>query len=185
MKTETKTETLSPKWLDQVDIRHLRQSDLPALEWEGEYTIFRRMFKQAYQDTRRGRGLMWVAEYLPDAHLVGQVFIQLHSLVRPEIADGFSKAYLYSVRVRSRYHGQGLGTRLMRVAENDLRRRGYQIVHLNVAQDNQKGFRFYRKLGYQTFGHDPGQWSYIDHEGVRRYVDEPAWRMEKRLGPPG
>jgi len=28
-------------------------------------------------------------------------------------------------------------------------------------------------------GYEPGEWSYIDHEGFRRYVVEPAWRMEK------
>ncbi|RPJ37769.1 MAG: hypothetical protein EHM21_17775, partial [Chloroflexi bacterium] len=92
-------------WLRQVIVRTVAEADLPGMEWDGEYTHFRRMYAEAYQRMRRGYTVLWVAE-LPGTGLVGQVFIQL-VCDRPELADGQERAYLYSFRVRSAYRGQG------------------------------------------------------------------------------
>jgi hypothetical protein len=39
----------------------------------------------------------------------------------------------------------------------------------------------YEAHGYQAVAHEPGCWSYIDHEGNWQHVEEPAWRMEKAI----
>lgn len=163
-----------------VQIRHLIKADLPLLEWDGQFTHFRRSFKNAYYNARKGLAVLWVAAIPPD-RIVGQVFVSLISRARSELADGRRRAYLYSVRVRSEFRGQGLGSRLMDIAEADLVDRGYRISTLNVARDNPKAIRFYRSRGYQIMAPEPGQWSYIDHLGRRQHVNEPAWRMEKHL----
>jgi ribosomal protein S18 acetylase RimI-like enzyme len=100
---------------------------------------------------------------------------------RPELADGRSRAYVYSFRVRRPYRGAGLGTRLMEVVEDDLRRRRFSHVTLNVAKDNPRARELYQRLGYAVTAHEPGRWSYPDHNGVWQHVHEPAWRMEKEL----
>ena len=168
-------------WLDLFEIRHLREDEIPALEWEGEYIHFRRQFEMAYREYRRGGGIPWVAVRRQDGLMVGQVFVLLASRFRKELADGRRRAYLYAVRVKTDFRGRGLGDRMMATAEADLAARGYRTATLNVARDNPDAHRFYLRRGYQVVSAEPGQWSYIDHTGSRRYVDEPAWRMEKEL----
>ena len=87
--------------LDSLIVRHVQKSDLPALEWDGEYRHFRRVFADAYERCRLGYSVLWLAELPhPAPGIVGQVFIQL-TCDRPELADGADRAYLYSFRVRT------------------------------------------------------------------------------------
>lgn len=163
----------------QLVIRQLARRDLPELEWEGAYRHFRRLYARAYRAARKGRAILWVAE-LEDAGLIGQVFVQLISGDR-RLADGKNRAYLYSFRVRPEYRGQGVGGRLLAVAEADLVRRGCRKATLNVARDNPGARRFYERNGYRVVAPEPGRWRYVDHRGRVRTVEEPAWRMEKVL----
>jgi ribosomal protein S18 acetylase RimI-like enzyme len=168
-----------PDWLQQVLVRTVTADDLPRMEWDGEYRHFRRVYAEAYQRMQRGYTILWVAE-LPDKGLIGQVFIQL-VCDRPELADGLDRAYLYSFRVRGAYRGQGLGSLIMDVVEDDLRVRGFQYVTLNVARDNPRAQQLYLRRGYRVVAPEPGIWSYPDENGVWHQVEEPAWRMEKVL----
>jgi ribosomal protein S18 acetylase RimI-like enzyme len=165
--------------IDDLVVRPMNAADLPALEWDGEYTHFRRVYADAYKRMQAGYAVLWVAE-LPVEGIIGQVFIQLNC-ERPELADGQERAYLYSFRVRKSFQGQGIGSRIMDIVENDLRRRGYTYVTLNVARDNPRAQQLYVRRGYYVVAPEPGIWSYPDHNGVWRQVHEPAWRMEKLL----
>ncbi len=164
--------------VDKVVIRPLREDDLPALEWDGAYTRFRSVFRQTYQDTLRGQRLMLVA--VAGEQMVGQIFVQLASS-EAHFADGATRAYLYSLRVRPGWQGQGIGTRLMRAAEDALRARGFSIAIIAAGKDNPGAERLYRRLGYRTFAEDPGVWYFTDVNGVPQVVEEPCWVMEKRL----
>lgn len=122
---------------------------------------------------------MWVAELT--AHgVIGQVFTQLISN-RIELADGKDRAYIYGFRIRPAYRGQGLGSKMLKLVEIDLQQRGFRFVTLNVGQDNILARKLYERMGYRVVDSDPGEWSYLDHDGVHREVSEPAWRMEKTL----
>lgn len=165
--------------VERIKIRNLRRGDLPALEWEGEYIHFRRIFQSAFRSANEGASVLWIAE-LPGSGLVGQLFVQLYSS-RPELADGNLRAYIYGFRIRPAYRGQGIGTRMMETAEEDLSRRGFSCVTLNVARDNPDARRLYERLGYRVVADEPGIWSYFDHEGIQHHVNEPSWRMEKPL----
>ena len=168
-----------PAWVSQVAIRPVKQTDLPTLEWDGEYAHFRRLYADIYQSTRDGRALMWVAE-LSRNEIIGQIFVQLKSN-RTELADGVQRAYIYGFRIKPDYRRNGLGTRMLWVVENELAHRKFNIVNLNVSRDNIEARRLYEQNGYELVGLDPGIWSYLDPEGVKREVHEPAWRMEKLL----
>jgi ribosomal protein S18 acetylase RimI-like enzyme len=165
--------------ISTLQIRHAVKGDLPALEWEGQYTHFRRLYDAAFRNTLNGKGLMWVVE-LPGAGIIGQAFVQLFA-PRPELADGCNRAYIYAIRVRSNYRSMGIGTMLMEAVEGDLSERGFHTVTLNVAQDNPDARRLYERMGYRVVASDPGRWSYIDHRGRRQQINEPAWRMEKSI----
>jgi hypothetical protein len=65
--------------VDTLDfvIRHGKESDLPALEWEGEYARYRAVYRSAWEDVRRGERAILVAEV--DDRIVGQIFIHFTS----------------------------------------------------------------------------------------------------------
>jgi ribosomal protein S18 acetylase RimI-like enzyme len=161
-------------------IRQVTKADLPALEWEGEYLMFRRMFATLYQGTLAGNTLMWVIEH-PGSGIIGQAFVMLKSGERGA-ADGKNRAYVFSFRVKSQWRNRGIGKYLMAFIEDDLRKRGFKFVTLNVAQDNPAALRLYEHLGYQIINAHAGVWSFIDHEGNLQHVNEPSWRMMKRIG---
>ena len=164
---------------DLLSIRTVTIDDLPALEWGGEYTHFRRLYASAFQRQSKGLSVLWVAE-IPAVGLIGQAFVQLKGS-RPELADGFLRGYIYSVRVRTAYRNQGFGSKIMLKAEDDLRQRGFSFATLNVEKRNPDARRLYERLGYAVVAQEPGVWSYIDHRGRRQHVHEPAWRMQKKL----
>jgi ribosomal protein S18 acetylase RimI-like enzyme len=166
-------------WLSKVKIRQARQEDLVKLEWNGELTHYRRLFVEVFRYAINGDAIMWLAE-LDEHNIVGQVFVQINSQ-RWELADGYGRAYVYGFRVKDDYRNQGLGSMMMDFVEADLIERGFNIISLNVSQDNEGARRLYERLGYSVIAPDPGRWSYIDDKGQIRHVQEPAWRMQKKL----
>ena len=166
--------------LDQdLDIRLLKKKDLTALEWEGQYVHFRNVYAQAYQQSQKGQSILWVAE-LSEYGIIGQVFIQL-ICDRNELANGKTRAYLYSFRIKTDFQNLGIGSMILTNTESDLKKRGYRQISLNVAKENSRAQSFYYRHGFRTIAHEAGCWSYKDHKGVTRHVNEPAWRMFKSL----
>jgi ribosomal protein S18 acetylase RimI-like enzyme len=162
-----------------VEVRLAGREDLIALEWEGEYTHFRKVYEEAFVRMQSGLTLIWVLD-LPGTGIIGQAFIQLHC-GRPELADGLDRAYMYAFRVRPQYRSLGLGSMLLEYIERYLISRHFSFMTLNVAKDNPRAQKLYLKHGYRVVAHEPGDWSYLDDRGVIQYVHEPAWRMEKKL----
>jgi ribosomal protein S18 acetylase RimI-like enzyme len=136
-----------------------------------------------YADTftlvQQSKAIMWIAD-LNGSGLIGQCFVSLIGN-RQELADGKNRAYIYGFRIRPKFRNQGIGTRIMKIIEADLKKRGFKQVTLNVGQDNDAAMRFYRRLRYGVIGSDPGMWSYINDKGKRIDMQEPAMRMVKNL----
>jgi ribosomal protein S18 acetylase RimI-like enzyme len=165
--------------LDSLCIRCAEEADLVALEWHGEYTQFRRIFFDTFQQSILGLAKIWIAE-IAGHELIGQLMVSLKGN-RPELTDGVTRAYVHGFRVQSAYRNRGIGRWMMQTIENDLRQNGFLIVTLNVAKTNTAARRFYERLDYSVVGSEPGHWSYLDQYGKRQEVYEPAWRMEKML----
>lgn len=161
-----------------VHLRLATRTDLPRLEWFGQYTHFRNLFRRAFREQQQGRRLMLIADC--NDYPIGHIFIQL---ISPEtrIADGSRRAYFYSLRVMPMFRGHGIGTRLILDAEERVRARGFHTTTIAVAKTNERARTLYERLDYRVFRDDPGQWSYVDHTGTRRYVNEPCWILEKHL----
>ncbi len=166
--------------MNPLSIRQAKEDDLIGLEWNGSYTHFRRLYADTYAMVQQGKAIIWIAES-NGRGLIGQCFVSLNG-GRPELADGANRAYVYGFRVRPEFRNLGVGTRIMGTLEQDLWKRGFRQVTLNVGKDNPDARRFYIRLGYNVIGDDPGRWSYIDDKGKRRDMLEPAWRMLKDLG---
>lgn len=161
-----------------VTLRLAARSDLPKLEWYGEYAHFRPLFRRTFQDQLRGNRLMLVADCANFP--IGQVFIQLGS-EETRMAKPRERAYLYSFRVMEMFQGKGIGTRLLYEAEAMVGSMGYSATTIAVAKDNLKARRLYEHVGYGIFGDDDGHWSYTDHRGIVHHVHEPCWLLEKKI----
>jgi ribosomal protein S18 acetylase RimI-like enzyme len=166
---------------DDFVVRPMEERDLPDLEWNGTFVHFRRLFRQAFEDMRLGTRYLLVMEHRASREIVGQVFIQWSSS-DPRFADGRRRGYLYALRIKPAYRGRGLGTRMIRAAEEALRRRGMDTVSIGVEKDNPRARALYERNGFRIIADDPGRWSYVDHLGNKQEVVEPAWLMEKHLG---
>jgi ribosomal protein S18 acetylase RimI-like enzyme len=161
-----------------VTLRVAVLEDLPKLEWFGQYTHYRQMFRRAFREQEAGHRLMLmaVAENFP----IGTVFIQFQSNQK-RVADGHTRAYLYSLRVMEMFRGKKIGTHLIREAEDRILDRGFQRATIAVAKDNHNARRLYERLGYRVYREDPGQWSYLDHKGQMHRVHEPCWLLHRNL----
>jgi ribosomal protein S18 acetylase RimI-like enzyme len=173
------TQSLTTSSITNLRIRNAGRTDLEGLEWEGEYTHFRRLFRDTYQLVEQDQAKILIAE-VKQNYLIGQLFVSLKG-ARPELADGNIRAYVYGFRVRPAYRNQGVGGSMMNAVELDLLQNGFKLITLNVAKVNHAARRFYERLGYKVVGSDPGRWSYLDHFDKKHDVHEPAWRMEKSL----
>ena len=140
--------------VDDIIIRKLIKTDLPALEWDGEYTHYREVYLMEFERSQIGSSILWVAEK-PGTGIIGQLFIQLNA-ERQELANGISRAYMYAFRIRPPYRGAGLGTRMMYVMEDDLFKRRFCWVTLNVGKNNFSARRLYARLDIGLWRMKPG-----------------------------
>lgn len=161
-----------------VLIRHVTEADLLALEWEGEYRKYRRIYRRAMEDARRGRRILFVAEI--GGEIVGQIFVQL-SHYRSNQEHISSTGYLQSFRIKPPFRNHGIGSHLIYQAEKALKERGFKRAIIAVAQHNHDARRLYERHGYSIFREDPGEWSFIDDQGLPQHISEPAYLMEKQL----
>ena len=165
--------------MSNILFRQAIYQDLVDLEWEGEYRHYRRLYRDVFDGSLKGEAILWLAIDM-DKGLIGQLFVQLKS-TRLELADGGSVAYIYGFRVKDKYRSMGLGSRFLIFAESDLIRREFQYANLNVNRNNMAARRFYERMGYVVVGQESGRWSYRDHRDRLIQVNEPAWRMQKKL----
>jgi ribosomal protein S18 acetylase RimI-like enzyme len=167
------------KRLSYVNIRPLVRSDLPQLEWDGEFVHLRKVYARAFERVLEGKSIMWVAD-LPGQGIIGQVFIQYVS-IRSDLADGINRAYLYAFRIKPVYRNAGLGTRMNQVLETHLLNKSFREISLIVAKENTAAIRLYERLGYKKEGQESGEWSFRDHRDRLLHVVEPGWKMVKVL----
>ena len=165
--------------LQSLNIRQVQEDDLPSLEWDGAYQKYRRMYTRLFKESQQKKVLMWLVE-LPRQEIIGQAFVMLNS-GEIDAADGFTRAYVFAFRVKPHWRNCGVGTFLMAHIEKELYEKGFRFATLNVAKENPDARRLYERLGYKVVRSRPGIWSFRDDIGRTQHVNEPAWRMMKRL----
>ena len=161
-----------------VTIRPAKLQDIVRLEWHGQFHHLRNLFRRSYREQQAGRRLLLIAAV--DEYPIARLFLQWVSS-NLTLADGHTRAYLYSFQVHEMLQGRGIGTALLQEAEARIRARHYREILIAVAKENPRAQMLYQRLGYRVIRDDPGEWNYVDHNGVVRYVAEPCWIMEKRL----
>jgi GNAT superfamily N-acetyltransferase len=76
---------------------------------------------------------------------------------------------------------RGIGTALVRAAEELARERGRTAVGLGVADDNPRAAALYARLGYLPLAAYVGRWSYEDHDGLTHECVEQLTFLVKDL----
>lgn len=83
---------------------------------------------------------------------------------RPEITN---------LQVPPERQGRGVGTALVRAAEDVVRSRGHAQVVIGVAEDNPRAAALYERLGYRDTGERGATtYTYFDEAGVAHQVTE-------------
>lgn len=167
----------------QIQLRLATHDDLPKLEWHGEYTHFRNVYRRTLHEQQSGKRLMILADL--NNYPVGQIFVLLSNFNLPQPQPKHPSTdlygYIYSLRVMEHLRGLGVGTQLIYCAESMLRQRGYDWSIISVGKNNPRARQLYERLGYQIYAEDAGRWQYINHHNETVHVHEPCWMLEKLL----
>ncbi|MDB6110269.1 MAG: N-acetyltransferase [Pedosphaera sp.] len=156
-----------------VTIRTCTAGDLPNLEWFGMFAAHREIIQAAYERQEQGENVMLVA----DVHgwAVGQLWIDLAKKVEQ------STGILWALRVFPFLRNLRIGTRLIKVAEQVLRDRGFDCAEIGAEKDDPAARRLYERLGYRLVGSERSEYSYTGPDGVPVHVPVDEWILHKRL----
>lgn len=135
----------------RATVRPCTEADLPALEWLGLYAPHRNIIREAYEGQLRGDQLMLLA--VAAGFPIAQVWIDLARKRRERAA------VLWAVRTFHPLQRAGIGTKLLRITEAALRKRGILRAELEVEPGHVDATAFYRSLGWRETGTAPGEGS--------------------------
>jgi ribosomal protein S18 acetylase RimI-like enzyme len=75
----------------------------------------------------------------------------------PTMANGKDIAHAHNMWVRSDRQGRGYARKMMAFLEDTARQMGKTTLTLVVDDINERAFRLYQQLGYETFRTEPGR----------------------------
>jgi ribosomal protein S18 acetylase RimI-like enzyme len=109
-----------------------------------------------------------------EGRIVGTVSIH-------ETADPPASLHLFALDVAEGWRDRGIGTAIIRHVITEARRRGRRRVYLEVRTDN-RSRRLYHRLGFRRVGRPfiNAWWRSFD-DGRRERVEEPSYRMVRRV----
>ncbi|MFH8620555.1 GNAT family N-acetyltransferase [Streptomyces vietnamensis] len=143
-----------------VSVRDLLPRDLPACTWSGSGTHLRHVERELARAAAGEVDYLAVctAADLPVA--IGGVDYR--------VSEGAGT--LWQLAVLPALQSHGLGTLLVRAAEQRIRERGLHRAELAVEEGNPRARRLYERLGYVAYGREPDAWDEEGPDGsVRRH----------------
>ena len=163
----------------EAEIRPGAAADLAALVAVlGE----RHWFTDRLARQQQGGGVVLVAWL--DGRPVGDVFLDCQPAKEPEVRRHLSGVpRLDHLEVSGPFQRRGIGTALIRAAEDTARRLGHERVALGVGLDNHGARRLYERLGYADWGHGAvvGTWVEYPDDGPPVTLSEVCDMLVKRL----
>ncbi|MFJ8622789.1 GNAT family N-acetyltransferase [Kitasatospora sp. NPDC093550] len=143
-----------------VTVRDLRHEDLPDCAWSGSATHLRSVGREL---VRAAAGEVdYLAVCTPTGRPVAIGGIDYRA------SDGAGT--VWQLAVHPALQSCGLGTLLIRSAEQRIRERGLTRSELAVEEDNPRARALYERLGYSAYGREPDAWDEEAPDGsIRRY----------------
>lgn len=145
----------------KVTIRNFKPADLEAI-----LEIEEKSFRE--HERYNAEIFLYYHALFPDLFIVAILRDNIVGYAMGEIRGGMG--HLVSIAVHPCCRGRGIGTRLLHEFENRVRKRGANIVYLEVAVSNTPAINLYKKQGYRITGVIKGY-----------YDDEDAYVMAKHL----
>jgi ribosomal protein S18 acetylase RimI-like enzyme len=151
---------LMPNVVVRLTIRNLTRDDLPSCTWSGSATHLAHV-AQALEPAERGE-----LDYLalcPPSNLPVAIG-GIDYAVTPDAGT------LWQLAVHPALRSCGIGTILIRAAEQRIRARGLHRAELGVEEINPRARALYERLGYLAYGRKPEAWDEEAADGsVTRY----------------
>jgi GNAT superfamily N-acetyltransferase len=165
----------------KVEIRPASEADLAAL-----VAILGQppddFFTDRLARQQDGRGVLLVAWL--DGRPVGDVYLTWEPADVPEVRRHLPGVpQLSHLEVVGPLQRRGIGTALLRAAEDTARQLGHEQITLAVGVDNPDARRLYQRLGYVDWGHGTivATWQERDRDGPPVTVSETCDALVKRL----
>jgi ribosomal protein S18 acetylase RimI-like enzyme len=155
-------------------VRHAQAPDVLLLEWHGGPDL-RSFYEACWQAHQSGESTLLVADL--NGFPIGQVLIVWKGKdSHPHFPD------LQSLRVHPAFRSMGVGSKLLKAAEESVAARGFSQAGLSVGLENVHAQRLYSRLGYHPTGvvYDD-HWSYIDASGREMPQVERVMDLVKQL----
>jgi GNAT superfamily N-acetyltransferase len=162
-----------------LEIRPGTAADLEAFVAALEQRDF---FTDRLADQQAGRGVLLVAWL--DGRPVGDGFLDCKPPEETELRRHLPGVPEFGhLEVIGPLWGQGIGTALIRTAEDTARQLGHNQLVLAVGVDNPRARRLYERLGYVDWGQGTivNTWLERDHDGRPITLSETCNVLVKRL----
>ncbi|MFI0504263.1 GNAT family N-acetyltransferase [Streptomyces albogriseolus] len=154
-----------------VSVRDLLPQDLPACTWSGSDTHLRQVEREL---ARAAAGEVdYLAVCTPADLPVAKGGIDYQA------SEGAGT--LWQLAVMPALQSCGLGTLLVRAAEQRIRDRGLRRAELAVEEDNPRARALYERLGYAAYGREPDAWDEEGPDGSIRRHETMCILMRKSL----
>ena len=131
-----------------VTIRPLEEGDLSGLEWYGHQTSQAKNVAQTVR--QRGDEVVYVVAVAND-YPVGRLGVDFARARRA------GAVRLWSMAVIPHLQSLGIGSALIRAAEELAVQRGRRSAEIGVEERNEGARRLYKRLGYRRFGEERGE----------------------------
>ncbi|MFF5976061.1 GNAT family N-acetyltransferase [Streptomyces sp. NPDC012769] len=166
--------------MDLTEIRPCRAEDLTPLD--------RHLPAPGAPDRHPGRfarqeaGLGTYLIAWRDGEPVGHGQVRWDGCAAPEVRAVLGDCPEFNgLDVRAELRGQGIGTELVRAAEELARKRGAGLLGLGVAHDNPRAAALYARLGYEPVTAYIDRWSYTDPQGRTHHEADSCTFLVRRL----
>ncbi|MER7846483.1 GNAT family N-acetyltransferase [Kitasatospora sp. NPDC096077] len=143
-----------------VHVRDLRLQDLPACAWSGSALHLRSVEREL------ARAEAGEVDYLAVC-TPADLPVAIGGVDYRAVEDA---GYLWQLAVHPALQSLGLGTLLIRAAEQRILARGLRRAELAVEEGNPRARALYERLGYLAYGGKPDAWDEEGPDGeIRRY----------------
>ncbi|MEV1065580.1 GNAT family N-acetyltransferase [Streptomyces sp. NPDC050263] len=143
-----------------VGVRDLLPRDLPACTWSGSATHLRHVERELVRAATGEVDYLAVCTPVNLPVAIGGIDYQVSG----------EAGTLWQLAVLPALQSRGLGTLLIRAAEQRIRNRGLRRAGLAVEEDNPRARALYERLGYVAYGREPDAWDEEGPDGsIRRH----------------
>jgi len=168
---ESTRRTIQEKGIDALRVDDLAEADLDHIPWSGSALHVKHVAKELIR--AKAREIDYLAVRSPEGYPV--------SIGGVDYAKEVGGGYLWQLGTHEKLRGLGLGTRLIREAEQRIAARGEEWSRLEVETDNPRAKELYERLGYEVYGTTIDSWMQLDKDGNEVKHTAECFQMRKRL----